>query len=115
MDCNKTEVFLKERGRMCESSVCSGCKLSSRNNGRKLDCREFQSKYQKETIAIVQEWSDSHQPKTRKDVFFEAFPNADRHDYNAPTVCTRRIFGYDAIGECISDCVECWNTPIEDA
>lgn len=111
MDCSKTEVFLAEWNRMCKATSCGRCGLY----GKEGTCRFFTQSKPEEAIAIVQEWSDANQPKTRLSVLLEAFPNAVmKSKGDLPLSCARLIFGFDE-NECEKkSCAECWNTPIED-
>lgn len=73
MDCNKTEVFLREKDRMCNFlEGCDKCKLT---DGKYLWCNDFVFRCPKEAIKIVQKWSDEHQQKTRQSEFLKMFPN----------------------------------------
>ena len=57
-----------------------------------------------------EEWELLHR-KTRKEVFFEKFPNAQTTCEGRPLICARRILG-DKV-ECINKCEDCWNVPAE--
>lgn len=51
--------------------------------------------------------------KTYKDVFLEAFPNADMIEKVTPRVCRLYIFGSDTTQQCEWNCTceDCWNQP----
>lgn len=51
--------------------------------------------------------------KTYKDVFLEAFPNADMIEKGTPRVCRLYIFGSDTTLQCEGNCrcEDCWNQP----
>lgn len=113
MDCSKTEVFLAEWERMCDSTFLNNCTLCQLY-GRKGDgCSIYVRHYPEEAIKIVQEWSNSHQPKTRLSVLKERFPNVkiDESDGMPLEMCAGNLYGF----KCYEDinCVDCWNTPIE--
>lgn len=116
MDCNKTEVYFKEKTRMtggcAEVNCCAYCPLSIDNNGTKLYCSEFEKEYPTKAIEIVQKWSDEHPIKTYQDVFLEAFPKA-RIDIvdGVPEVCRRDVFDTPSKYVCglSGDCRLCWN------
>lgn len=65
MDCSKTEVFLAELKRMCNSfGRCSyGCPLYDFDGGSTCDVWVLNHNNAEKAIEIVQEWSNSHQPK----------------------------------------------------
>lgn len=117
MDCKITENYLKEKSRMSEYDAkavickvkCENCPLSVYNNGKNLSCNQFERMYPKEAIAIVQKWSDEHQPKTYASDFLEKFPNAERDERGVPRTCRGNIYGIGNIGYCGYDCKACWN------
>lgn len=119
MDCSKTEVFLAEWERMCDSTFLNNCTLCQLY-GRKGDgCSIYVRQYPEEAIKIVQEWSDLHPVKTRLSVLKEHFPNYRRDDNGEPgepEICAEDLFGincpYPVPGKGV--CMKCWNTPIED-
>lgn len=48
-------------------------------------------------------------PKTYKQVFLEAFPNAPRWHEGTPYACRHEVFG-NRRGSCAGvDCADCWN------
>lgn len=58
--------YIKIKNRMaggysyrCEIS-CRDCPLSSDNNGIRICCRDFERKYPKEAMAIVEKWNEEH-------------------------------------------------------
>ena len=116
MDCRKTEVFLAEWYRMCcgfdgKESKCPvtlGCGIVQCANCRQLAMTGG------DIIDIVQEWSDSHPVRTRLSVLKEKFPKAyiNEDDGLPDEICAGNLYGF----ECYDgmNCVDCWNTPIED-
>lgn len=113
MDCSKTEVFFSEKRRMCGfyHGICQKCNLSSHNNGANITCDFFCDGHTAKAIKIVQEWSDSHQPKTRFTEFAAAFPNHETAEDGRPVTCAQLIYGPEV--ECDGDCKACWDKPIE--
>lgn len=120
MDCSKTEVFLSEIGRLCNSvGDCEKCVLECQcmtayRSYPILDEHEIEF-----VINAVQEWSDAHQPKTRLSVLKEAFPNAKYCKDGQPEACAEDLFGiscpiYEKDYIADNECEKCWNTPIED-
>ena len=71
-------LFLKEKDRMCKAQPCHTCPLGVFNNGNNFPCGSFEAKYPEETIAVVEKWSKENPFKTKKDKFFEMFPNAPK-------------------------------------
>lgn len=114
IDCSKTENYLKEKARMTKCCIeidCTGCPLSSNNNGKDCGCEDFQYLHTKEAITIVQKWSDEHPQKTYKDDFFEKFPNAPLAPRSAekyPKVCRHLVYSERENCGSIS-CFDCWN------
>lgn len=76
IDCSKTEEFLKEWKRMCDSSHCT-CQLcylyEMVDTG---SCHTAMRIMPKQVIMEVQKWSDEHPIKTRQSEFLKMFPNA---------------------------------------
>ena len=116
MDCSKTEIFLNEWYRMCDSfNNCSDCPFENATDKDEIcETWVFNRKNFKEAIKLIQEWSDSHPVKTRLSVLKENFPNY-RRDGNGepeePYVCAKDLFGDDC--QCNDMCMECWSKPIE--
>ena len=114
MDFSKTEVFLKEWGRMCKAVGCSMCEISKKGRG----CKAFLMYDPAEAIKIVQEWSDVNPPKTRLSVLKKHFPNYRRVEGQGeePEICAEDLFGINCPYPIPDDgvCMKCWNTPIEE-
>ena len=66
------EKFVEERNRMCKSfgNICSDCPAY-----KNICCNYFE--WQKELVAIVEEWSAAHPRKTRQSVFLEQYPETE--------------------------------------
>lgn len=121
IDCTKTGQYFAEKQRMvklqtgevCEIS-CEECPLSSMNNGEGIVCSDFETCYPEKAIAIIQEWSDEHPPKTFLTEYLKHYPNAPLRDNGTPNFCPSRL-GLMSIDDCRIDhnCVKCWNQPIE--
>lgn len=123
MDCSKTEAFLAERSRLCDSEYyCADCVLKDYcyiANEEKM-YPVYDEKAISKMMQIVQEWSDTHQPKTRLSVLKEQYPNLVMDENKGIPIdfCAGVLYGYEI---CKVDeenkqftCVKCWNTPIED-
>lgn len=118
MDCSKTMNFFKEVKRMCKTEQCiscpfvlgSGCKISYfflPTTAPTIDLPTM--------ISMVQKWSDEHPLKTYAQDFFEKFPNARKDSYGLPnTVCRKTIYGEERNRCDDTNCVECWNEPMEE-
>lgn len=103
--------FLKEAFRMCKMHIgCSECPIANEENGF---CTLLNEQCFDSVVKNVEKWSKEHPIKTRKEYFFEKFPNAKRARNDIPVVCTK-LLGYDDKEECKRmTCKECWNQPIE--
>lgn len=90
--------------RNCYGVSCSRCHL---NRGNCIDNTE-------ESVDIVEKWSKEHPIKTRLTDFLEKHPNAPTYENGCPEVCCAYI-GYERKPDCIgSNCVDCWNRPLEE-
>lgn len=123
IDCSKTENYFAEKRRMtkkhrdiCELD-CADCPLSNLNNGSTMLCLDFETLYPEKAIAIVQKWSDEHQPKTYLSELLEHFPNVPLHDNGIPEDICPFHLGFMSKDDCRKDynCVKCWNQPIEES
>lgn len=108
--------FLKEKKRMCDSfddycTDCTGCEIESKSSG--MHCAEYIEKYPEQAVEIVEKWSEEHPQKTRLTEFLEHYPNALMEDDGTPEVCVNEL-GLKRDDGCISNCIKCWNTPIEE-
>ena len=115
IDCNITKNYIHERKRMCESYGCFECPLSSKTNGTRKTCRDFENCYPDKVMEIVQKWSDEHQQKTFLTDLLEKYPDVPLAKNGYPSICPHHL-GYtkeDYINCGSSTCQQCWNTPIE--
>lgn len=131
IDCNITANYFAEKRRMtkkhklnggayiCELN-CTDCPLNSSNNNAsdkiKMSCFDFETIYPEKAIAIVQKWSDEHPQKTFLSELLKIFPNTPLGDDGMPeNICPHHL-GLKDIEDCeiVSNCVECWNQPIEE-
>lgn len=112
MDCNITEVFLREWKRMCNKKTCTTCRLSIHKNLSKntLICNDYVKHYPKDAIKIVQKWSDNNPPKpkkTRQSEFLKHYPNARVND-GVLDICPLYIDGDFQFGGCNAfECADC--------
>ncbi len=122
IDYSKTENYFAEKQRMTKQQKdgvckldCSGCPLSSSNNGTGISCSRFETGYPEEAIAIMQKWSDEHPSKTYLSEFLKHYPNASLGDGGTPICICPYELGLMGADDCRKDgnCVKCWNQPIE--
>lgn len=113
-DCGKTEVFLKERKRMCDThTLCHYCDIGKHRVFGDL-CRNFCAENAEVAISIVQKWSDEHPQKSYAEVFLGKFPKQHIEHTNPEwrrRICRTEIFG----GVCKhGGCEKCWNEPYDE-
>ena len=99
IDCSKVENYFAEKRRMTKEQQdgvcklkCSGCPLSSFNNGSRdmVPCFAFERIYPEKAIAIIQKWSDEHPQKTYLSEFFKHYPNAEL-SHGVPKTCLKKL------------------------
>lgn len=108
--------FLKEKYRMTKkcSICCADCPLSSENNTTGFACSDFQGVHPEIAVSIVEKWSKEHPQKTRLTEFLKNYPNAPMDDDGTPRVCVNEL-GFTRDDGCTAlNCINCWNTPIEE-
>lgn len=126
IDCSKAENYFAEKRRMTKEQQdgvcklkCSGCPLSSFNNGSSdmIPCFAFEKFYPEKAIAIIQKWSDEHPQKTYLSELLKIFPNTPLGDDGTPKCLCPHQLGLKDIDDCrkYHTCVECWNQPIEES
>lgn len=106
--------FIKEKKRMCDSfdDYCNGCPISQRAGN--FACSDFQYKHPEQAVAIVEKWSEEHPRETRLTQFLKHYPNAPMDDDGTPKVCVNEL-GFTRDDGCTAlNCINCWNTPIEE-
>ena len=130
-DCRKTEVFLAEWERMCDTvKICGDCDI--RNI---VDCGKCTSKAlcmlavlrsKDAAIKIVQKWSDEHPRVARDHTYFTEFytRNPDcvySKAAIAKYLCRDIMFCNCQKNNCgnaddkfFDKCFECWNEPYEE-
>lgn len=128
IDCSRTENYFAEKQRMTKKHKlnhvgyacklnCADCPLSHSNNGIGETCFGLETLYPEKAVAIVQKWSDEHQPKTYLSELLEHFPNVPLHDNGIPEDICPFHLGFMSKDDCRKDynCVKCWNQPIEES
>ena len=105
--------YFKEKARMSQNCNigCDNCLLGVASDLLDVACVDFEQLKPDEAEKIVEEWAKAHPQKTRKQDFFEKYPNAPRSSNGYPTFCCKEV-GY--CKECIvGKCHKCWDEPIE--
>jgi hypothetical protein len=113
---NEKAKFLKSFIRMCDSygTNCNLCVLSSTNNGKNCNCRDFRRKYPEKAVEIIEAWAKEHPEKTYMQDFLEKFPDATMHSCGeCPAACRAKIYGTSCPNSLSFYCVKCWNEPME--
>lgn len=112
--------YFKEKARMtknCSRGYCiNNCPLGRRKNSLGILCYNFELIKPDEAVKIVEEWAKAHPQKTRKQDFFEKYPNAPKDDEGYPKKACCIHLGYCEIckyekSEC---CYDCWDEPVEE-
>lgn len=126
IDCSKTKNYLTEKLRLtkkhkpnddtytCEIA-CDDCPLSCSNNGMNIPCTNFEKSYPDKAIAIIQNWSDEHPPKTYLSEFLKNYPHAVVNGDGIPNSVCPFDLGLMSTHDCRKSCIECWNQPIEES
>lgn len=82
--------FIKEHGRMCRTYYgCDGC--LARNNDGSCKFSTIVGDGADEQIALLEEWSAAHPPKTRQSVFLERWPEAMKDREDMLSVCPQYL------------------------
>lgn len=109
--------FLKEKNRMTKkcSIRCANCPLGSEKNTTGLCCGDLQRVYSEIAVSIVEKWSKEHPQETRLSQFLKCYPNAMLREDGVPMqICPWDLGISENAGCSIGNCVDCWNTPIEE-
>lgn len=106
--------FIKTQDRMCKSyPCCFDCPLAVQKNKMGVTCNEYIKTCPEEAVAVVEKWLIKHPAKTMLEDFLEKYPNALFHEDGSPKCCCESL-GYVKDSRCWeTDCVECWNRPLE--
>lgn len=64
--------YLKTKSKMTHNclSLCSNCVLNKHNNGKGVNCAEFESKYPEEAVEKVEKWGKEEEERERKRIPF---------------------------------------------
>ena len=118
-------LCLKEFGRMCRSYLgngrdCEGCPREAEST---CEINSLNTEGIKKLICDVERWSKENPPKTRQQDFLEKYPNAKLLPEGFPIICCARLGYRDYCGKVFDggrslierrNCLNCWNTPLED-
>lgn len=124
MDCNKTEVFLRELDRMCKETDCSNCRLCA-----EASCGAAYKSCNKDDYSTlfrtVQKWSDEHPQETILEHFQKILPDmtifktldGKERIGCCPDLLDSRISHYCRYDLVYAKhpCGDCWNRPYEEA
>lgn len=98
--------FFKERMRMCNYySRCLECPRA---------IEEMSDEELEDFVNTVEQWSKEHHPKTRLQDFMEKYPNMKCRDSGIPWACCSYLGYCESCDEAKSDCIVCWNMPVEE-
>ncbi len=124
IDCSRTENYFVEKKRMTKINEfcqidCVDCPLDSLNSGIDIPCKSLEANYPDKAIKIVQKWSNEHPQKTLLSDFLKHYPQTDLEN-GLPPLCAEMLGLVDKecrhkFNACYCDCLECWNTPIEES
>ena len=103
---------------------CSICPYHKNQTGKDCTCEEFPVLYPELAELILAKWSAWNPPKTRFQVFLDAFPNAPiEPDTKVPVCCVEDVWRgvhcipdtetRDELGYFVNNCVACWHSPVE--
>ena len=106
-------TFIRDYARMCVSyDTCDDCPLYSCRCMEITDLKYIEMNDIYRIINVVDEWVKGHPVKTRLMDLLERYPKATRDNNGTPIACAGNL-GYT--NECHAcDCIECWNSPLED-
>lgn len=92
IDCMKTKNYLAIKLRLCEIG-CNRCPLAFVNNGKKVSCEKFETRYPQRAIELIQQWSNEHTENTLTDDVQKVVRCKDciffKKDVFGQSVCTR--------------------------
>ena len=122
IDCSITQNFMKEFARMCKYMPnCGKCDMNLIGEYGSVcyeDCMSTLQceRYMTDIQEIVQTWSDLNPQRTYLTDFLEKYPNAALDSDGFPYEICPHTLGLIEVDECDGDgsnCVSCWNQPIQ--
>ena len=92
---------------------CDECLLSSKYNGRNINCFPFESFYSDEAIKIVEKWEKEHPIMTNAEKYEQMMKNLLGDDFEIG-ICTSKSYNVpfcacEKMNTC-SKCVKFWNS-----
>ena len=120
IDCNITNNYTHERKRMCESLKKKNCRFCAFKTRQGCISKSIEEADAERAIKIVQDWSDSHKPKTILDVFNELYPDTIKSKKSGlPQICCAKLGLVQYCGDLFAvdskRCKSCWNTPAKES
>lgn len=107
--------YFKEKARMSQNCYigCDNCLLGVASDLSDVACVDFEQLKPDEAVKIVEEWAKAHPQKTRKQDFFEKYPNAPKDDKGYPknTCCKELGYCMKCVYVAGSGCYDCWDEP----
>lgn len=120
IDCSVTKNYIHERKRMCESLKKKNCRFCSFKTRQGCISKSIEEADLEHAIRIVQNWSDSHKPKTILDVFNELYPDTIKSKKSGlPQICCAKLGLVEYCGDLFAvdskRCKNCWDTPAKES
>ena len=104
--------FMKEYRRMCNYYPrCFECPRADEPN---CNIEEMSDEEFENFVNTVEQWSKEHPPRTRLQDFKEKYPNMKCRDSGIPWACCSYLGYCESCDEAKSDCIVCWNMPVEE-
>ena len=95
--------FIKEHGRMCRTYYgCDGC--LARNNDGSCKFSTIVGDGADEQIALLEEWSSAHPPKTRQSVFLEQWPDTQLDKEGNVIICPIQLCKGEEFNKLMAAC-----------
>ena len=106
--------FLEEFDRMCNLYIKNYCKGCPRAESPYCGVDGMNKEERAKLISDVAKWSKEHPPRTRLQDFKEKYPNMKCRDSGIPWACCSYLGYCESCDEAKSDCIVCWNMPVEE-
>ena len=106
--------FLEEFDRMCNLYIKNYCKGCPRAESPYCGVDGMNKEERAKLISEVEQWSKEHPPRTRLQDFKEKYPNMKCRDSRIPWACCSYLGYCESCDEAKSDCIVCWNMPVEE-
>lgn len=106
--------FLEEFDRMCNLYIKNYCKGCPRAESPYCGVDGMNKEERAKLISEVEQWSKEHPQRTRSQDFREKYPNMKCRDSGIPWACCSYLGYCESCDEAKSDCIVCWNMPVEE-